>query len=118
MARVKRLNKFTDPIEEAYFPKMDSLVSSRAWPSRPANMKMSDLNRELDQTKYDIMDLVRWDARFLEAIHSGFAVDVSDLMTQVLVNKFHFTLNSNICTTFIDVEKWQANSTGQFQCKY
>lgn len=55
---------------------MDSLVSSRAWPSRNANMVMADLNRELDQTKYDIADLERWDARFVQAVHQGWVEDV------------------------------------------
>lgn len=77
LARVKRLNNLREPIEEAYFPKMDSLVASRAWPARGANNKISDMNRELDQIKLDVADLERWTARFYEAIHNGFAVDPS-----------------------------------------
>lgn len=37
LARVRRLNHFRDPIPEAYFPKLDSGVASRNWPSRQAN---------------------------------------------------------------------------------
>lgn len=53
LPRVKRFNNLRDPIEEGYFPKLDSLVASRAWPSRPANTKISDLNRDLDQIRFD-----------------------------------------------------------------
>lgn len=77
LARVQRFNNFRQPIAEAYFPKMDSLVASRAWPSRASNTSLSDLNRELDQIKYDINDLERWTSRFVEACHQGFVQDVS-----------------------------------------
>lgn len=77
LARVKRFNNFREPIAEPYFPKMDSLVASRAWPARPANSYLSDINRELDQVRNDVSDLERWRDRFYEAIHQGFVVDVS-----------------------------------------
>lgn len=76
---MKRLNNFREPIPEAYFPKMDSLVSSRAWQARHANMVMSDLNRELDQIRNDISDLERWDARFVQACHQGYVQDVKHI---------------------------------------
>lgn len=82
LARVKRFNNVRDPIAEAYFPKMDSLVASRAWPSRAENTKLSDLNRELDQIKYDVSDLERWTSRFVEACHQGFVMDVSYTVSQ------------------------------------
>lgn len=77
LARVKRFNNLRDPITEAYFPKMDSLVASRAWPARVANTQLKDLDRELDQIKNDVADLERWRDRFYESIHQGFCVDVS-----------------------------------------
>lgn len=76
MPRVKRFNNVRDPIEEGYFPKLDSLVASRAWPARPANSKLSDLSRDLDQIRYDLNDLERWTDRFVQACHQGFVVDV------------------------------------------
>lgn len=76
LARVKRFNNLREPIAEAYFPKMDSLVASRAWPARAANTQLRDLNRELDQIKNDVADLERWRDRFYEAIHQGFVVNV------------------------------------------
>lgn len=79
LGRVKRLNNVREPIAEAYFPKMDSLVASRAWPSRAANTKLKDLDRELDQIKYDLSDLERWTSRFIDACHQGFVTDVSSI---------------------------------------
>ncbi|XP_055374475.1 phenoloxidase 2-like [Condylostylus longicornis] len=78
LARVKRLNNFRDPIKEGYFPKMDSLVASRAYPPRMDNSVMKDINRELDQLKLDVGALERWRDRFYEAIHQGFIVDESN----------------------------------------
>lgn len=37
LSRVKRFINWREPIQEGYFPKLDSLVSSRVWPPRPAN---------------------------------------------------------------------------------
>lgn len=77
MPRVERYNNFRLPIKEGYFPKMDSLVASRAWPSRAENLMMQDLNRELDQVRMDVADLERWRDRFFEAIHQKAAVNES-----------------------------------------
>ncbi|XP_055709259.1 phenoloxidase 2 [Phlebotomus papatasi] len=75
LKRVARFNNLREPIAEGYFPKMDSLVASRAWPGRAAGTKLKDLNRDLDQVKMDVSTLERWVDRFYETIHQGFAVD-------------------------------------------
>ncbi|KAK9503579.1 hypothetical protein O3M35_010108 [Rhynocoris fuscipes] len=75
LPRVKRLINWREPIEEGYFPKLDSLVSSRVWPPRFANTKLSDINREMDQIRVDIQDMERWRDRIFAAIHSGSIVD-------------------------------------------
>lgn len=75
LQRVERFNNFRDPLKEGYFPKMDSLVASRAWPARADNMILQDLNREADQLKTDVATLERWRDRIFEAIHQGYAVD-------------------------------------------
>nr|ANZ03352.1 phenol oxidase 2 [Rhodnius prolixus] len=75
LARTKRLVNWREPIEEAYFPKLDSLVSSRVWPPRFANTKLSDINREMDQIRFDIQDMERWRDRIYAAIHSGAVLD-------------------------------------------
>lgn len=75
LARVKRLNNLRQPIPEAYFPKLDSLVASRTWPSRPANSVLRDINRPVDQLVFDIEDMERWRDRIYDAIHQGFIVN-------------------------------------------
>lgn len=77
LARVLPFNNLRDPIAEGYFPKMDSLVASRAWPPRFESTRLSDLNRESDQLNVEIGDLERWRDRIYEAIHQGFVMDVS-----------------------------------------
>jgi len=76
LSRVLPFNNLREPIAEGYFPKMDSLVASRAWPPRFENTKLSDLNREADQLNVEIGDLERWRDRIYEAIHQGFVMDV------------------------------------------
>ncbi|GLV34926.1 Prophenoloxidase 2 [Carabus blaptoides fortunei] len=71
LARTERLLDWSKPIPEAYFPKLDSLVSSRGWPARVENSKLSDVRREKDQISTDISDLERWRDRIYAAIHSG-----------------------------------------------
>uniref|UniRef100_A0A1B6ERM2 Tyrosinase copper-binding domain-containing protein n=1 Tax=Cuerna arida TaxID=1464854 RepID=A0A1B6ERM2_9HEMI len=71
LSRTKRLLNWREPIQEGYFPKLDSLVASRVWPARNANTTLSDINREVDQIKFDIQDMERWRDRFYQAIHTG-----------------------------------------------
>lgn len=73
MARVKPFVTLREPISEAYFPKMNSLVTNRAWPARAANTQLNDLNRQLDQIKLDVDFLETWIDRFDEACHDGYA---------------------------------------------
>ncbi|XP_018333662.1 phenoloxidase 1 isoform X2 [Agrilus planipennis] len=73
--RVERLIKWREPIPEGYFPKLDSIVASRAWPARVANQRLSNLSRDQDQIHADIDTLERWRDRIYEAIHQGFAQD-------------------------------------------
>nr|Q8I6K1.1 RecName: Full=Phenoloxidase 1; AltName: Full=Prophenoloxidase-I; Flags: Precursor [Holotrichia diomphalia]BAC15603.1 prophenoloxidase-II [Holotrichia diomphalia] len=72
LKRVTRFTEWKDPIPEAYFPKLDSLVASRAWPARVTDQKLSNLRRDQDQITQDVDDLYRWRDRIYEAIHSGF----------------------------------------------
>jgi len=37
LARVTRFLNWREPMPEGYFPKLDSLVSSRVWPPRHSN---------------------------------------------------------------------------------
>ncbi|XP_052739225.1 phenoloxidase 1 [Bicyclus anynana] len=83
LARVKKFNNFTDPIPEAYFPKLDSLTTSRGWPPRQANMRWSDLNRPVDGLVVSIDDMNRWRRNIEEAISTGL-VRMADGSTQTL----------------------------------
>lgn len=74
LQRTKRLINLREPIVEGYFPKLDSLVSSRVWPARAANTGLSDINREGDQIQFDLQDIERWRDRIYEAIHTGAVV--------------------------------------------
>ncbi|XP_054277594.1 phenoloxidase 2-like isoform X2 [Macrosteles quadrilineatus] len=74
LARTKRLLNWREPIPEGYFPKLDSLVSSRVWAPRNSNTILSDINREVEQIRFDIGDMERWRDRFYQAIHIGSVV--------------------------------------------
>lgn len=71
LGRVERWTRWRDPIREAYFPKLDSLLSSRAWAARPANAVIHDVNRPVDQVQFDIDDLERWRDRIYRVIQTG-----------------------------------------------
>lgn len=88
MERVKPFVTLREPISEAYFPKMNSLVTSQAWPARAANTQLSDLNRELDQIKSDVTDLETWVTRFTTACSEGVAIAVA-----INSNPFSFTID-------------------------
>lgn len=77
MERVKPFKNLRETISEAYYPKMSSLVTSRAWPARPANVQLQDLNRELDNIKITITDMETFIDRFKQACNEGYARDVS-----------------------------------------
>ncbi|XP_076646001.1 phenoloxidase 1-like [Halictus rubicundus] len=71
LGRVKRFLNWREPIPEAYFPKLDSIISSRTWPARHSGAVLKDVNRPVDQLNVDIQDLERWRDRIYEAIHTG-----------------------------------------------
>jgi len=73
---VARLSSFRDPLEEGYFSKLDSLVSSRSWPPRNSSAILKDVRRENDQIKFDLSDLERWRDRLMDAIAQGAYIDV------------------------------------------
>ncbi|XP_075984265.1 phenoloxidase 1-like [Anticarsia gemmatalis] len=71
LKRVKKFSNWREPIPEAYFPKLDSLTSSRGWPPRQANMSWQDLDRPVDGLKITISDMERWRRNVEEAISTG-----------------------------------------------
>uniref|UniRef100_A0A6P7FTC5 Phenoloxidase 1-like n=1 Tax=Diabrotica virgifera virgifera TaxID=50390 RepID=A0A6P7FTC5_DIAVI len=87
LSRVERFINWRKPIPEAYFPKLDSLVASRGWPSRVANQSWSNLRRETDQVTQDIDDLERWRDRIFEVIHNGRARRADGTFVQLTENE-------------------------------
>ncbi|XP_024218309.1 phenoloxidase 1 [Halyomorpha halys] len=77
LPRVTRFLDWRKPIEEGYFPKLDTLVASQNWPSRSANTQLSNINRNQGESRVDIQDLERWRDRILEAIDRGAVVNES-----------------------------------------
>lgn len=75
--RVKKFNNWDEPIPEAYYPKLDSLTTSRGWPPRQANMRWQDVNRESDNLRVSIADMKRWRKNVEEAIATGMVRNVS-----------------------------------------
>jgi tyrosinase len=74
LPRVVPFRNFRAIIREGYFPKLDSLVASRSYPSRQADSSLKDINRELDQVFIKVSDLEAWRDTFVNAINQGFVV--------------------------------------------
>ncbi|CAB3245542.1 unnamed protein product [Arctia plantaginis] len=70
LSRVRRYNDFRQPIEEGYFPKLDSQVASRAWPPRFSGTTIRDLERPVDLIKIDVSQLETMRDRFVQAIET------------------------------------------------
>lgn len=71
LARVKKFSDFNEAVPEAYFPKLDSLTTSRGWPPRQAYMRWQDLNRPDDGLVVTLADMNRWRRNIEEAISTG-----------------------------------------------
>lgn len=71
LARVERYSDWQVPIKDAYFPKLDSLVASRAYAGRVKNMVLQDIDIPSQNIRIDIADMVRWRDRIYEAIAAG-----------------------------------------------
>ncbi|XP_013167402.1 PREDICTED: phenoloxidase subunit 2-like [Papilio xuthus] len=71
LPRTKKFSNWREPIPEGYFPKLDSLTSSRGWPPRQAGMRWQDLNRPVDGLNVKISDMERWRRNIEEAIATG-----------------------------------------------
>lgn len=77
MDRAKPFKNLRETISEAYYPKMSSLITSRAWPARSPNVQLTDLNRDLDEITMTISDMETFIDRFKLACDEGYARDVS-----------------------------------------
>ena len=61
---------FRKLVPDGYFPKLDSNVVGRSWPSRPDNVYLSDVDRKSENLRISIADIERYRDRILEAIHT------------------------------------------------
>lgn len=73
MERVKPLNNFRERIPEGYFPKIVRSSSNRAYPGRPNNLFLQDINRDDEQV--EIAEVERWRDRIFQAIDQGFVIE-------------------------------------------
>lgn len=74
MPDVERFSNFRAPISQGYFPKLDTLVANRTWPSRPDGAVPSSINRTVDNLSLDIERMERTRDNYLQAIRNGFAL--------------------------------------------
>ncbi|KAF4527981.1 hypothetical protein B566_EDAN016777 [Ephemera danica] len=95
LLRVKRLTNLYEPIEEAYFPKLNNLVASRVWAPRQSGTKLKNIDRKEDKLKFDLQDLMRWRDRIFDAIHKGH-VKLPDGTSQPLDEEHGIDLLGNI----------------------
>ena len=70
--------EWDQPIVEAYFPMLDTEVAGKSYPHRPANMKVTDINRPDIDMRFDISDLKRFEERIYEAINKKKALSSKD----------------------------------------
>ncbi|XP_072934080.1 phenoloxidase subunit 1-like [Epargyreus clarus] len=68
LKRVTRYSNFKEPIDEGYFPKLDSYVASRSWPPRFAGSVIRDINRPANLIQIEVSQLENWKIRFEEAV--------------------------------------------------
>ncbi|XP_043262276.1 phenoloxidase 1 [Colletes gigas] len=71
LGRVKRFIDWHEPIPEAYFPKLDSIVAGRKWPARSGGSVLKDIDRAAEKLRFDIQDLERWRDRIYASIHAA-----------------------------------------------
>lgn len=70
---MKPLNNFRERIPEGYFPKISRSLNNRAYPGRPNDLFLQDVNRDDDQV--EIAEVERWRDRIFQAIDQGYVVE-------------------------------------------
>ncbi|KAJ8679160.1 hypothetical protein QAD02_014947 [Eretmocerus hayati] len=75
IGKTRPLANFREPIKEAYYPKLDSVVAGHAWPSRPPNMTLSDVSRVSDGIYVSVSDIERSRDAILDAVRARHVID-------------------------------------------
>ncbi|CAH0713851.1 unnamed protein product, partial [Brenthis ino] len=96
LPRVKKFNNWDEPIPEAYYPKLDSLTTSRGWPPRQANMRWQDVNRVPDNLRVSVADMQRWRKNVEEAIATGMVRNRDGSMSPLNINLLGNLIESSI----------------------
>ncbi|XP_058804269.1 uncharacterized protein LOC131671673 [Phymastichus coffea] len=68
LAPAAPLDNLRAQIPEAYFPKMDQNVAGRAYASRPPNMFLSDVKRQVDDLTVTLNQMESWKNSIIDAI--------------------------------------------------
>uniref|UniRef100_A0A182MF15 Tyrosinase copper-binding domain-containing protein n=1 Tax=Anopheles culicifacies TaxID=139723 RepID=A0A182MF15_9DIPT len=74
LARVRPLTSLREALPEGYFPKIVRSFTNRAFPARPQNTILRDLNRIEEDVVLTINDIERWGSRIAESIDGGYVV--------------------------------------------
>ncbi|XP_065204195.1 phenoloxidase 3-like [Planococcus citri] len=108
LSRAEAYSDFRDPVEEAYFPKMDQLSKSNQFCSRPANTILKDLHRDNFYIKLSTME--RWRDRIYDAIDRGYAYTIDPNTHQEILKKIDAVTGINeLGNTVEAVEKLSWN---------
>lgn len=75
--RLVPLNSLRVPIEEGYFPKLNTQNSSNTWPPRFDDTLLSDVRRSKERVFVSVDKLERWAERIIDAVDMGYVVGVS-----------------------------------------
>ncbi|XP_049544992.1 phenoloxidase 8-like [Anopheles darlingi] len=74
LGRVRPLTNLREPLPEGYFPKIIRSLNNRAFPPRPQNTNLRDINRVEDTVNFTVSDLERAESRIAESIDGGYVV--------------------------------------------
>ncbi|XP_065074155.1 phenoloxidase 8-like [Ochlerotatus camptorhynchus] len=72
LGRVRPLTNLRVPLSEGYFPKIIRSVNNRAFPPRPQNQALTDINRVDDDVIFTVTDLENWEKRISDSIDVGY----------------------------------------------
>lgn len=97
LKRVKKFSNWREPIPEAYYPKLDSLTSSRGWPPRQAGMRWQNINRPVDGINITIDQMEEWRRRLEDAVSTGRVRLVSFRLS---IQGFHGTNRESLPSIF------------------
>nr|WGN96286.1 setae polypeptide [Ochrogaster lunifer] len=103
LRRVQKFSNWREPIPEAYYPKLDSLTSSRGWPPRQANMTWRDLKRPVDLLDITIDQMEKWRTAIEEAISTGTVIKSDGTTASLDIDTLGNMLEASILSPNIEL---------------